>query len=456
MEQHPADTIGRRSLHRLACLALLMLCSGTVHAQSLLALYHAARPHDASVQAAEAEVDAARARTGQARAGLLPQVLLQADVTRTTAETSVPGVVSGSSSFNSRGVTLAGVQPLYRPAEKIGWDQSKEAARAAEIARAAAEQDLMVRVAQAYFDVLAAQNVLESVQALKQAIGRQWQLAQRNFDIGNATITDSREAKARMDAATAQEIAAQNDGHVKQLALQELVGQVGIQPLPLAEPVQLPLLQPGTVQEWLALAQADNAQIRQQNVALHLAEMDTRKARAGHLPTVDLQASAGTTHYGGNPGLAAALGGRRNASISVQLTLPLFSGLSTSYRVRETVAAQEQARANLAGSQRDVTQAVQAAFFGVQSGLAQVAALETALESARSALQANQLGYEVGVRINIDVLNAQAQVHDAQNNLAQARYNVLVGLLQLQQAAGTLSEDDLARISALLDGPVVE
>lgn len=440
----------------LACLASLLVGTNGAQAQSLLTLYQAARTHDAVVLAAEAELQAAQARTGQARAALLPQVRLQADITRTTAETSFPGMASGSSSFNSRSVSLAGVQPLYRPADKIAWDQSKEAVRSAEIARAAAEQDLMVRVAQAYFEVLAAQNALQSVQVLKQAIDRQWQLAQRNFDIGNATITDSREAQARLDAATAQEIAAQNDMHVKQLALQELVGQANPQPLPLAEPVHLPDLQPGTVQEWLALAQADNARIQQQNLALQLAEMDTRKARAGRLPTVDLQASAGTTHYGGNPGLAAALGGRRNASVGVQLTLPLFSGLGAGYRVREMLAAQEQAQAELLGSQRDVTQAVQAAFFGVQSGLAQVAALQTALESARSALQANQLGYEVGVRVNIDVLNAQAQVHDAENKLAQARYDVLVGLLQLQQVAGTLSETDLARVNALLDLPTTD
>lgn len=459
-----------RLLRHLICLGLLLAACGVAQAQSLLALYHAARPLDAAVLAARAEVDAAQARTGQARAGLLPQLRLQADATRTWTESgglSLPGLpgqpdlpglpslpsMSGSSSFNSRSVTLAGVQPIYRPVEKIAWDQSREATQTAEIALDAAEQDLMVRVAQAYFDVLAAQNALESVQALKQAIERQWQLAQRNFDIGNATITDSREAQARLDAAIAQEIAAQNDLHVKQLALQEVVGQVNAVPLPLAEPVQLPRLEPETVQQWLALAQADNAQIRQQAVALHLAELDTRKARAGHLPTVDLQMSASSTHYGGNSSRTPALGGGKNASIGVQVTLPLFSGLSTQYRIRETLAAQDKARANLDGSRRDVTQAVQAAFFGVQSGMAQVAALEAALASARSALQANQRGYEVGVRINIDVLNAQSEVYDAENNLARARYDVLLGLLQLQQAAGTLSEPDLAQVNALLDLP---
>ena len=456
-------------LAQWAGLCLLLLTAGAARGQSLLELYQASRQHDAAYLAARAEVDASQARTGQARAPLLPQLRLQGDVTRTTTDTSmldlafgdgsfnmaqVPGLTSGRSSFNSRSVSLAGVQALYHPADRIVLDQSKEAARAADIALVEAEQDLVVRVARAYFDVLAAQNALDSVQALKQAIARQRQLAQRNFEIGNATITDSREAQARMDQATAQEIAVQNDLHVKQLALQELVGRMGARPLPRATPVQLPVLAPPGVSQWQELARANNAQIQQQSTALNIAEMDTRKARAGHLPTVDLQVSAGTTHYSGNPGLAAALGGNKNASIGVQLTLPLFSGLATQYRVRETLAAQDKARANLSGSEREVTQAVQAAFFGVQSGLAQVQALETALDSARSALQANQRGYEVGVRVNIDVLNAQAQVHDAEDQLAQARYNVLIGLLQLKQAAGTLTEVDLAQINALLEGVV--
>ena len=437
-----------------ARLALLLLWGATTaQAQSLLQLYQTAHGYDATYRSALANAQASQARADQARAGLLPQLGMQAGAQHNWADTHVLG--SGSSrSFNTLNAALVGSQPLYRPANRIAWDQGQRAAEAAQINLVGAEQDLIVRLAQAYFDVLAAQDALASVRALKAAVNEQLQAARRNFEVGTATITDTREAQARFDLATAQEIATENDLRVRKLALDQLVGRSGSEPRPLAQPITLPAPQPDDVTAWVERAAEQHPGVRQARAALDIARLETDKARTGHRPTVDLQASVGQTRYpDGNPSLSAApraSARTTNASIGVVLNWPLFAGFAVENRIRETLSLEDRAQADLDQLQRSVSQATRAAFFGVQSGLGQVKALQAAEASSQTALQANQLGYQVGVRINIDVLNAQSQLYQTQRDLARARYDVLVGTLRLKQAAGTLSQDDLIPINQLL------
>jgi len=429
--------------------ALLLVIGAGAHAQSLLDLYNIAHDYDASYQSALAQAKASQARADQAHAGLLPQLGLQAGLQHNWTDTSVAGTGTNRS-YNVLTGALVGSQPLYRPANRIAWNQSLRAAEAARINLGAAEQDLVVRLAQAYFDVLAAQDTLASVQALKSAVSEQLAAARRNFEVGNATITDQREAQARFDLATAQEIATTNDLRVKKLALDQLVGQSGTHPLPLAKPITLPAPEPANVDAWIDRGVQQHPGIVQSRMALDIARMETERARAGLKPTVDLQASIGQTRYpDGNPAIAVAprsSARTNNASIGVVLNWPLFAGYAIENRVRETVALQEKARADLDQIERTIAQATRTAFFGVQSGLSQVKALEAAEQSSLTALQANQIGYRVGVRINIDVLNAQSQLYQTQRDLARARYDVLVGLLRLKQAAGALAPEDLAAI----------
>ena len=311
-----------------------------------------------------------------------------------------------------------------------------------------------MRLSQAYFDVLAAEESLAFVRALKAAVAEQLESAKRNFEVGNATITDSREAQARFDLATAQEIAAENDLRVKKLALDQLVGLTGVDPRPLAQPIVLPQPQPQDVNTWVDRAVNQHPAVVQSRMALDIARLETAKAKTGHLPTVDLQASVGQNRYpDGNPSVSAAPSARyrsTNAGVGVVLNWPLFAGFAVENRVRETLSLEDKARADLENIQRTVAQATRAAYFGVQSGHGQVAALEAAEASSLTALQANQLGYQVGVRINIDVLNAQSQLYQTRRDLARARYDVLVGLLRLKQASGTLSADDLLPINQML------
>jgi outer membrane protein len=447
--QHPTHAPSRRRLSRLASaasLALLGMASGA-QAQSLVEVFDAARGFDATYLSARSQFDASAARAAQARAGLLPQVGLGAGANWTNRDSSV-ALLDGTT--NSQAVTLSANQPLYRPANRLANDQ---ALLSVDIARAQllqAEQDLIVRTTQAYFDVLAAQDTLTFVKALKAAVSEQLAAAKRNFEVGTSTITDSREAQARFDLTTAQEIAAENDLLVKKLALDQLVGTASVAPKPLAAPLVLPPVSPADPQLWVSEAQARNLNVLQALKALEIAQLETRKAEAGHLPTLDLVGQYQVAR--GPSGTPAILGTVRNnnATVGLQFNLPLFAGYAIQNRVKETLALEEKSRTDLEATRRAVAQATRSAYFGVLSGQSQVKALEAAEASSQSALDANKLGYQVGVRINIDVLNAQSQLFQTKRDLAAARYNVLLTGLRLRQASGQLVAEDLLPVNALL------
>ena len=439
--------------HRPLALTVLSLALGAAlcapaQAQSLLELVESARTYDTAWQSARAQLDAAGRRADQARAGLLPSAGLSAGLSRTNVELSRPAI---ENTGTAQTVGVQASQPLYRPANRITLQQGQRGVDVAQAQLDAATQDLLVRVSQAYFDVLAAQDTLTFVQAQKAAVSEQLASAKRNFEVGTTTVTDSREAQARYDLVIAQEIAAENDLRVKRLALDQLVGITGTEPRPLALPVQLPPVQPGDVAAWVDTARAQQPGVRQAAIALDIARLETKKAETGHLPTVDLQVGYNVTRNPQGTITAPGVNSRTNsASLGVALNLPLFAGFAVQNRIKETLALEEKAEADLETTRRNVAQSTRAAFFGVQSGQGQVQALEAAEASSQSALDANKLGYQVGVRINIDVLNAQSQLFQTKRDLAVARYNVLLGTLRLRQAAGTLTQEDIEAINALL------
>ena len=446
-----------KALQRLLSFPLAMstLCalavSGPAQAQSLSVLMDHARSYDAAWLAAQAQLQAAGSRAEQARAGLLPSAGLAGGVTYSRTEVSRPAMPPLNVNGPTQTVGLQASQPLYRPANSIGLEQGQRGVDVAQAQLEGAEQDLMTRIAQAYFDVLAAQDTLAFVRAQKTAVAEQLAAARRNFEVGTATVTDEREARARHDLVTAQEIAADNDLHVKRLALDQSVGRAGTAPLPLAQPVVLPALQPADMDSWVRSAEERQPQVRQALRALDIARLETRKAETAHLPTVDLQAGYNVQRTPNGSAIMPGVNTRTNvASVGVALNVPLFAGFAVQNRIKETLSLEEKARADLDNARRTVAQAARAAFFGVQSGLSQVAALQAAEASSQSALDANLLGYQVGVRINIDVLNAQSQLYQTKRDLASARYNVLVGTLRLKQVAGTLTAADVAAVDAML------
>ncbi len=419
-----------------------------VRAQSLLDLYESARGYDAAYQSAKAQYDANLYKADQAKANLLPTVGLAASASSTTFNNETTNPTS-SRTFDTQSTSVSLSQPLYRPANLASYEQGKRQADLAEAQLRAAEQDLIVRISQAYFDVLNAQDTLAFVGAQKTAVAEQLASAKRNFEVGTATITDTREAQARFDLVIAQEIAAENDLRVKKLALDQLVGKSGTAPKPLAA-AELPALLPADVSVWVDQSQDIHPSVKQARIAFDVAKLETEKAVAGHKPTLDLTASYNLNSNVGGTSLSSTSSRTNSSVVGVSFNLPLFAGFATQNRVRETLSLEEKARADLENAQRTVAQGTRAAYFGVVSGLGQVKALQAAEASSQSALDANKLGYQVGVRINIDVLNSQSQLYQTKRDLSKARYDVLVGGLKLRQANGSLKTDDLQGVNALL------
>lgn len=424
----------------------LLLGTGLTQAQSLTELYKEASSYDAVFQAAKAQYEANLARAEQAKAGLRPTANLSANISRSNLENNNPKT---DRSFGSQGATVSANQPLYRPANRATAAQGELQATQAQATLLAAEQDLIVRVTQAYFDVLASQDSLTFVKAQKTAVGEQLAAAKRNFEVGTSTITDTREAQARFDLVTAQEIAAENDLRVKRIALDQLVGKAGTAPKGLAQAAKLPDLLPADVNLWVAQSEEQHPSIKAAAISLDVAKLETEKAQAGHKPTLDATASYNITH---NNGSTTGIANNRtnNATIGLAFNLPLFAGYATQNRIKETLQLEDKARNDLEAAKRSIAQATRTAYFGVLSGLGQVKALEAAEASSQSALDANKLGYQVGVRINIDVLNSQSQLFQTKRDLAKARYDVLVGGLKLRQANGTLKAEDLNTVNNLL------
>ncbi len=421
-----------------------------VRAQSLIDLYESARGYDASYQSAKSQYDATLAKADQAKAAILPSANLNLAMSRSTQDVTPDIGPASNRAYGTESATLSASQPLYRPANLIGYKQGLKQIDLAQAQLASADQDLIVRVSQGYFDVLTAQDNLAVVQAQKTAVAEQLASAKRNFEVGTSTITDTREAQARYDLVIAQEIAAENDLRVKKIALDQLVGKTEAQPKALAQPPVLPEPTPADVSSWVAQSETAHPIIRQARIGLEIAELETRKAQAGHKPTLDLSASYSVINNQDGSS-SVGVGSRVNAgSLNLSFNLPLFAGFSTQNRIRETLALEDKARNDLETSKRAVAQGTRTAYFGVISGLGQVRALEAAQASSQSALDANKLGYEVGVRINIDVLNSQSQLFDTRAKLAKARYDVLLGSLKLRQANGTLTAQDLQGVNALL------
>jgi outer membrane protein len=439
--------------------ALALALAAPAQAQSLVELFESARSYDAAYQAAKAQYEASKAKADQALALLLPtsNLVLSANRSGLDYSTSSPGVpatnVNFTRWFSSQSAALTASQPLFRPANLAGYSQSKKQLSQALAQLVSAEQELVVRISQAYFDVLASQDSLEFVRALKTAVSEQLASAKRNFEVGTATITDTREAQARFDLVIAQEIAAENDLRVKRLALDQWVGIKNATPKPLAKAMELKPVLPADPDQWVRDSEITHPGILNAQLALDIAKLEIERARAGHKPTLDLQASyTGTRNVNGT----AASGSSSPDShvvaptVSVVMSIPIFAGFATENRYKETVSLEEKAKNDLEAARRNVAQATRAAYFGVVSGIGQVKALEAAEESSQVALDANKLGYTVGVRINIDVLNSQSQLFQTKRDLAKARYDVLVGGLKLRQANGTLKTEDLQSVNALL------
>ncbi|MDO9234601.1 MAG: TolC family outer membrane protein [Aquabacterium sp.] len=451
-----------RPLVQVAAMACLStVACGFAQAENLVDLYQAAKGYDAAYLSAKAQAESVQYQTEQAHALFRPSLGLGGALTRSRFEAATQPTANqlaqaqlynlppgGNSTSTSRTIGLTAKQTLFNQADSAKVDQAEQALIAAQADLTIAENELATKLTQAYFDVLSAEDVLNTTQANKKGLSEQLASAKRNFEVGNATITDTREAQARFDLAAAQEIAATNDLQVKHIALDQLVGRADVKPSPLLTPVKLDALAPGKMSDWVA--QADQSpSVRKANVGLVVAKLEVDKAKAGHMPVLDAVAKLSRTGIdSASASLKSSAG--NTASIGLELNMPLYAGGSVQNRVKEVLALQEKAERDVDLAKRTVSLITRQAFSGVQSGLAQVKAYEAAETSAKLALEATQLGYRVGVRINKDVLDAQTQVTSTQKDLYKARYDVIVGSVKLKQAIGVLKPEDLIELNKLV------
>jgi outer membrane protein len=428
----------------LSVLVAALVASPCAWSLDLMQVYKEAVANDSQFAAARASLVAGQEKLPQGRALLLPTAGLSANRSRNDAETNF-----ADSRYNTTNYGVQLTQPLFRWANWQQYEQSKLAVAVAEAQFALSRQDLILRVSQAYFDLLAAQDTLSFARAQKTAVSEQLAAARRNFEVGTATITDTHEAQARFDLATAQELAAEGDVQVRRTALQQIIGRVPAELARLRDKVALPAPQPAAIEEWVQGAEKQNFNVAQSELNREIARREIERNRAGHYPTVDLTASVGRSRAPTTT-FSTVTTDVTSKAVGVSLNLPLFAGGAVQSRVREAIALEERAREDLETARRAAAQGARQAFVGVNTGLAQVRALEAAEISSQSALESNKLGYQVGVRINIDVLNAQQQLFQTRRDLAKARYDTLIAGLRLKAAAGVLNEEDVEAVNRLL------
>ena len=442
-------------MKKLFSLLAAPLLISPLWAADLMQIYREARDSDAAYAAARFNLDAGRERTPQARAGLLPTLSVGANSVWNENDLYLRNNSSTyNTKFNSNGYTLTLSQPLFRWQNWVAYDQSKFQVAQAEAVFVQASQDLILRVSQAYFDVLFAKENLKAVRANKISIEQQLESAKRNFEVGTSTIVDSQEAQARFDLATAQEIAAENDVEVRQRTLQAIIGKEPGGLAPFRRDAQIVPPQPADMKQWASAAEKDNISVQIQEATLEIATREVDRQRAGHYPTIDLVANKGSS-----TAFASTAGGMLETdfqNIGVQLNLPIFQGGLVVSRQSEASANRASAEATLEQARRNAALLARQHYLGATNGLAQVRALKAALISSQSSLESNRLGFEVGVRINIDVLNADNQVYVTRRDLARAVVDTLMSQLRLKAAVNTLSEDDVAAINALLDAQATE
>lgn len=439
------------SASRLPLLIAALFVAVPAFSADLMQVYREAQTNDQQYLAARAAADAGREKGPQGLAGLLPSINASANTVwneNTYDATNQARKIDRS--FNTNGYNVNLTQPLFNWQNFVQYSQGKLLVAQAEANFAQASQDLILRVAQAYFDVLYAEENLKAVQVNKQSITQQLEQAKKNFEVGTATITDSQEAQARFDLASAQEIAAQSDLDVKRYALRVIVGKNVGELNRLKPQAELKPPQPAAMDKWVDAAEKDSFTVQVQQIAAEVAAKEVERMRAGHYPTIDAVAN-----YGKNNSALSFLGTdtleTTSRNVGLQVNIPIFQGGYVNSKTREAAANKFGAQAALENAKRMSALNAQQSYLGVVNGLAQVRALEAALVSGTSALESNKLGYEVGVRINIDVLNAENQVYITKRDLAKARFDTLLSQLRLKASVGTLSEADLEQINPLFE-----
>jgi outer membrane protein len=444
-------------------LAVSLICAGSAYSnaayaegkqQSLLDIYQQALAHDPTLASALSANQAAQELIEQGKALYRPTVNFNASASATQSDirfidssNNNPFRFQGRTSYEGYNYGVDARQPIFRKQNLVQLDQAKTQVSQADKQLALSQQDLILRTTQVYFDVLIAQDKIDLIGAQKTAILGQLDQAKANFEVGTATITDVNEAQARYDLVIAQEIAAINEHQIAKRAIQAITGEIpqklatvksDIKPNSIAQPME----------KWLEVAAQNDLNIQIQQDTVKFSEQEVERLQAGHLPTLDAVASYTDNYANGNStGTGSEL---KSGVIGLQLQIPLYQGGAVSSRVRQAVLNKQKAQDDVEIARRKVDLETQRAYLNLSTSIAQIRAYEQALTSSQSQLDSTKLGYEVGVRTSVDVLNAQQQLFSAKRDLLQARYNYLVNIIRLKAASGVVAEVDLADINQQL------
>ncbi len=405
----------------------------------LLELYELARQSDPQLRSARAGFEVTREGANQARAVLYPDVRLTANTAK---------IDEDSGDYSSNGWTLALTQPLFRRDRLVAVSQSDLQTERAQLDLTAAEQALMVRLSERYFDVLAAIDNLEFAQAEEKAIRRQLDQTKQRFEVGLIAITDVHEAQARFDLSVAQKIVATNQLANAGESLREVTGQYHKDLRSLSAKVPLATPDPADVESWGEAALEQNPTVGAARLSSESVRAEIDRLRSGHYPTVDLVASRNHSDVGGG------ISGAREtdtSTLKLELMVPLYQGGLVSSQIRQAEQLYTQALEGLEQQRRAVDRQTRSAYLGVVASISQVKALEQALVSSKSALQATEAGFEVGTRTIVDVLDSQRELFRAQRDVDRARYDYVLNSLRLKQAAGSLQEIDLRQINTWMN-----
>lgn len=440
--------------------AFLMLSAGQtiVYAETgsgkplnLLDVYQQALAKDPTLASALNANQAAQELIEQAKALYRPNVNFTANANATQTDIKYIGANvfrnDGKSNFEGYNYGVNARQPIFRMQNWVQIDQSKTQVSQADKQFHLTQQQLMLRVTQAYFDVLLAQDNIGLLRAQKEATQSQLDQARANFEVGTATITDFNEAQARYDLILAQEIAANNAFEVAQYSIQAITGSLPNQLVTVRSDIAVQTLTQ-SMKNWLEVAEQNNLNLQIQKDALTIAEQEVKRNQAGHLPTLDAVASYTDSYANGSAnGFGSEL---KSAVIGLQLELPLYQGGAISSRTRQAVLNKQKAEEDVEVARRSVNLETQRAYLNLNTSAAQITAFEQALKSAQSQVDSTKLGFEVGVRTNVDLLNAEQLLFSAKRDLLQARYNYLVNIIRLKTATGLVAEADLVDINQTL------
>lgn len=423
--------------------------------QNLMQIYQQALSRDPVWASAQSSHLASQEKLAQGNALFLPTVTFNSGVSATQSDAKFFGGATsvlrgGQNNFESYNYGVNVSQPIYRKQIRAQFEQAKSQVAQADKQLLLAKQGLIIRSSKAYFDVLLAQDKIDLIGAQKTAINKQLEQAKANFEVGTSTITDFNEAQARFDLVVAQEIAAMNDLEVKKRAIQAIVGSIPQTLIGVRSDLVAQSPEPIEMEKWVEVAEQNNLAIAIQQQVLEIATQEVERQNAGHMPTLDAVAGYNNNYANGT---ATGLGNGSDitsASIGLQLQIPLYQGGLVSSKVREAVANKQKALDDLEAAKRQADLDTRSAYLNLSSSVAQIKAYEQALSSSQSQLDSTNLGYEVGVRTSVDVLNAQQQYFSAKRDLLQSRYTYLVNILSLKSAVGLLGETDVESVNQQL------